>query len=117
MNTKNSIIRVIDLLPKENDKKAERAKMASSPEPQIGAFMVSESREGVLIKLFGDLPDYRDKRVDMIWNKFLEGGKEDATTYCDSKGIDIRDGHGSTVKAWCDIATMLKAMELGIISK
>ena len=70
MNTSN-IIRVIDLLPSEDSTRAERAKMAESPEPQIGSFMVSESREGVLIKLFGDLPDYRDKRVDMIWNKFL----------------------------------------------
>ncbi len=113
----NKLIRVADLLPSAEEITAEKKEMESlSPEQLMSGYVPSDGREALLIKLFGELPDYRDERVNAIWTKFMEGGKDRAIAYCLSEGVDIRDYDSKTVKPWCDIATMLKGIKLGIIS-
>ena len=69
--------------PSAEEITAEKKEMESlSPEQLMSGYVPSDGREALLIKLFGELPDYRDERVNAIWTKFMEGGKDRAIAYC-----------------------------------
>ncbi len=113
---KTEIIRVTDLLPSAEEIEKERKSLEGlSPEQIMSEYMPNDGREVLLIKLFGELPDYRDERINAIWTKFMEGGRDMAVAYCLSEGLDIGEHDGKVIKPWCDIATMLKASKLGIV--
>lgn len=71
----------------------------------------SDDREGVLLRLFGDLPDYADERMESLWEKVLSHDPEYIYEYCFLRGVDVFMKDGTPVPPWRDIAVMLMAIE------
>lgn len=75
----------------------------------------SDDREGVLLRIFGDIPDYSDERMEALWEKVLSHEPEYIYEYCFLRGIDVFMADGSPVPPWRDIAVMLMALEKGYL--
>ena len=102
---KKNIIRAVDFLPK-------------LPEPEESgdpeSFQLSQS-EGLLIKLFGDTPNYSDRKFEELWQEVLNAEDKETIAWCLEKGVDVMDNDGKPVPGWRDIAVMLKAIDSGLL--
>ena len=83
------------------------------------SFQLSRS-EGMLISLFGSLPDYSDPKFEELWQKVFDGEDNEMTAYCLEKGVDVFETDVSgqkkePVPGWRDIAVMLKAVDSGLL--
>lgn len=99
-----TVIRAIDYLP-------------TQPELAEGTTdeLVSET-DGIVIRLFGALPDYSKKEYEDLWQEVFNADEQQTIAYCLERGIDVLDDDKKPVSHWRDIAVMLKAIDNGIIS-
>lgn len=70
-------------------------------------YLVSEPWDGLLIRLFGQMPDYTDPGLDRLWHLVHDSNEDAAIAYCRERGIDVLDDDGAPVPPWRDIAVML----------
>lgn len=82
-----------------------------SSDDGIGGF--SDDREGLLLRLFGDVPNYAEERMEALWEKVLSHEPEYIYEYCFLRGVDVFMKDGKPVPPWRDIAVMLMAIEKG----
>jgi len=106
----NKILKAVDFIPKDA---SEKRKGAS--EPLYEEMMLSDEVDGVVLALFGELPDYSDDRLEDLWQGVDAANPQDIYGYCRNKGIEVLADDGNPVAAWRDIAVMLKAIDAGII--
>jgi hypothetical protein len=72
--------------------------------------------ERLLLRLFGDFPDYSRQEFEDIWKEVIDAEESDMLAYCRSKDIDVIGNDGRPVGGWRDIAVMLKAIECGLLT-
>ncbi|MGD9639280.1 MAG: hypothetical protein AB7U85_09530 [Alphaproteobacteria bacterium] len=111
-----NLIRAVDYLPTEEEKTKKHAELAKSSEPLYEELMLSDENEEVLLRIFGDMPDYSDDKIDALWEEIFNSEPKEVYEYCLSKGVDVLDGEGNPVSPWRDIAVMLKSIDKGYIS-
>ncbi|OPZ78509.1 MAG: hypothetical protein BWY78_00549 [Alphaproteobacteria bacterium ADurb.Bin438] len=75
----------------------------------------SKRHEGVLLSLFGDVPNYSDPVFEGLWDEVVSTDPEKVFDYCLQKGIDLFDKDGRPVPPWRDIAVILLALDKGIM--
>lgn len=114
MNQK--VIKAIDYLPSEEDKKRKHEVLSKSSELSYEGLMFSDENEELLLKIFGDLPDYTDPKIDHLWEDIFNSEPQKVYEYCFAKGVDVLDHKGNPVPPWRDIAVMLKSIDKGYIS-
>jgi len=88
------------------------------PEPDTNADLESPClplSQGMLLNIFGDLPDYSDNRFEELWQEIFDTDEEEVIAWCLAKGVDVMGKDGEPVPGWRDIAVMLKAIEKGIL--
>ena len=95
-------IRAVEYLPETNENDI------------FDSFQLSQS-DGLLLNLFGDMPDYSNEQYEVLWQEIFDAEDEDIIAYCLEKGIDVLDDNGEPVSGWRDIAVMLKAIDSGIV--
>jgi len=78
--------------------------------------LFSGERDGVLLRLFGLLPDYTDPRIEQIWRDLNRRPRRDLAEFCRGKGIEVLKQNGSMISCALDIATLLVAAERGLLS-
>lgn len=112
--TEENLIRAASYLPSQEEKLAQQKDIASAADP-LSALLYSDDRETVLYGIFGDIPDYGNPDMEILWDEVLEADSEEIYEYCFRQGIDLFQDDGRPVPGWRDIAVMLKAIERGIL--
>lgn len=105
------IIRVAKYMPSDED----ILKMKSKHNEASYDVLYSATHEGLLLKLFGDLPNYSDPIFEDLWEEVLRKDPEDTFDFCLRKGLDVFDKNGKPVPPWRDIAVILLALDKGIL--
>jgi hypothetical protein len=102
MNKKDRIIRAVDYLsePKSGD-------MESFELPQSDI---------ILMGTFGDTPDYSNPKFEELWQAFIDADDEYTVAYCLENGVDVLGKNGEPVGGFRDIAVMLKAIDIGLLT-
>jgi len=100
--TGKTIIRAADYLPEPD----ESADLESMRLPQSQA---------MLLNIFGDMPDYTNKKFEKLWQEIFNAEENDIIAYCLEKGVDVMGNDGEPVSGWRDIAVMLKAIDKGLL--
>ena len=112
--TEENLIRAASFLPSQQERDEQMADISASADP-LSALLYSDDRETVLYGIFGDVPDYDNPDMEMLWDEVLDADPEEVYEYCFRKGIDLFQDDGKPVPGWRDIAVMLKAIEKGIL--
>ncbi len=82
--------------------------------PQLN---LSDNYEGLVKRLFGSTPDYRDPRMEALWAEVASGFRPGIIAWCKQKGVDVLDSSGKPVRPWRDIAVMLMAEDRGYFTR
>lgn len=98
-----TVIRAIEYLP-----------TPSAPVEGVDPVRSSET-DGMVMRIFGAVPDYSKKAYEDIWQEVLNADEAEMVEYCRSKGIDVLDDQKKPVAGWRDIAVMLKAIDQKLI--
>ena len=107
--TGKKIIRAEDYIPERTEHKDSGDTLSDS---------VGMSRDKImLLNMFGEFPNYSDERFENIWQEFIDADPAEIVAYCLEKGVDVRCKDGIPVAGWYDIATMLKAIDTGLLVK
>ena len=106
------IIHAAKYMPTADDIVAIRARNSKERSYKI---LYSAAHEELLLKLFGDVPDYSDPQFEDLWDEVLGNDPEDVFDFCLRKGIDVFDADGKPVPPWRDIAVILLALDKGIL--
>ena len=73
------------------------------PEPEESgggeSFQLSRS-EGMLINLFGALPDYSDSKFEKLWQKVFDAEDVEMIAYCMEKGVDVLETNVGGKYTW-----------------
>ena len=78
--------------------------------------LYSDERDGVLLRLFGMLPDYADPRLEHIWQELNRRPWREIAQLCRHKGVEVLKANGATISCALDIATLLVAAERGLLA-
>ncbi len=113
--TEENLIRAAAFLPSQQEREQQDADIMNASADPLSALLYSDDRETVLYGIFGDLPDYGNPDMEMLWDEVLDADPEDVYEYCFRKGVDLFQDDGKPVPGWRDIAVMLKAIEKGIL--
>jgi hypothetical protein len=97
-----TVIRAVEYLPEVNENDS------------VDSFQLSQS-DGMLLNLFGDMPDYSNQQFEDLWQEIFDAEDEDMIAWCLEKGVDVLDNAGEPVSGWRDIAVMLKAIDSGLL--
>ncbi len=103
------------MLTKEEKIKQEK-ELHNSSEPNFAEMLYSSERDGVLLRLFGDIPDYSNPEIELIWDEVLEAEPRKMFNYSLRRGIDLLDNDGVPVPPWRDIVVMLKCIDKGLLN-
>jgi hypothetical protein len=69
----------------------------------------NDEKDGVLLALFSDIPDYSDDKVNAIWKECFFEDEKAVVSFCKKHGIDILDDNKKILPVGYDIAVMLKS--------
>ena len=98
------IIRAADYLPEKNE----------IDDLDLESMQLPRS-QGMLLNIFGDMPDYSDRKFEELWQEIFHHEDEEIIAYCLQSGVDVMGNDGEPVDGWRDIAVMLKAINSGLL--
>lgn len=112
----SKIIRAADFLIPEQELAQFSAEggIDSDGLPQLN---LSDNYEGLVRRLFGSTPDYRDPRMEALWSEVAAGFRPGIIAWCKQRGVDVLGPDGKPVRPWRDIAVMLMANERGYFAE
>ncbi len=107
MNVKQ-LIRAVDLVPPP----------APIPdEDHVAEARLNPETDGLLMRLFGMVPDYSNPKLDEIYQELMERDRFELFDYCRGRGVEVLKDDGSPVAPWRDIATILTAVDRGVLNR
>ncbi|PKU21965.1 hypothetical protein [Telmatospirillum siberiense] len=80
------------------------------------ALLYAPERDGILLGIFGTMPDYADARLEQLWQETNLRPLAEVVAYCHRHGIDIVKEDGRPVACYLDIAAMLRAIDVDILN-
>lgn len=84
------------------------------PDQGTPEYRLDDRRDGLVMRLFGTLPDDADPRIAALRAEITAMDALDVYDLCRREGVEVLDDAGSPVPPWRDIAVLLLSRRRGL---